>query len=72
MGDFIGFGLSLCSSRNIWSDYFGFFLSDSAKLTQAVEHSGRTYDEIGEMFAEQVILCSSECNVKLNLEKQHK
>ena len=35
---------------------------DSAKLTQAVEHTGRTYDEIGEMFAEQVIKSHGWCS----------
>lgn len=26
----------------------------SSRLTQAVEHTGKTYDDIGEMIAEQV------------------
>ena len=30
------------------------FSAGSKRLTEAVEHTGRTYDEIGEMIAEQV------------------
>ena len=36
-----------CSVRCIFS-------AGSKRLTEAVEHTGRTYDEIGEMIAEQV------------------
>ena len=39
-----------------------YFCPGSSRLTQAVEHTGKTYDDIGEMTAEQV--CTKNDTIK--------
>ena len=39
---------------DIFTLLYMYFCPGSSRLTQAVEHTGKTYDDIGEMIADQV------------------
>ena len=40
-----------------------FFCAGSRRLTEAVDHTGKTYDDIGEMLAEQVCMKTEILNI---------